>query len=209
MSVTFSEIRIACIVEGQGEEQAVPSLIHKIARERELPSPVIPKPIRCKRDQLHREHRFENSVRFAASAAGASGAILILLDADDDCPATVGPELLRRATAAARNVPVSMSLASREFESWFISAAESFRGFRGLPENLTVPFDAEKIRGAKEWLRRNMTGSSSYRPTVDQLHFTRQMDLVLARKSASFARFEREVVRLIRKLTANGQAQAP
>ncbi len=115
-------------------------------------------------------------------------------------PAKIGPHLLRRAESAAGRVPVAVSLAYREYESWFLAAAEGFRGFRGLPASLEAPGNSEEIRGAKEWLRKIADVGSSYRPTVDQLLFTRQLDLQLARRSRSFVRFERELLWLLERL---------
>jgi len=68
-----------------------------------------------------------------------------------------------------------------------------------LPPDLSAPDNFEQIRGAKEWLRRAAAGHS-YRPSVDQLSFARKLDLNLARKSRSFRRFEREVLRLTAEL---------
>ena len=41
-------------------------------------------------------------------------------------------------------------LAKKEFEAWFLAAAESLRGQQGLPLDLTSPHYPENIRGAKE-----------------------------------------------------------
>ncbi len=142
----------------------------------------------------------ERAVQVAAKIAGSPGGVLILVDADDDCPAGVGPNLLERAPMAARGVPVATSLACREYESWFLAAADCFRGFRGLPTGLEAPENSEKIRGAKEWLRKKAGAGASYRPGVDQLQFTRRLDLDLARRSRSFRRFERELLRLLKRL---------
>ncbi len=39
-------VRICCIVEGQGEVQSVPALIHRICADRKVITPIVPRPIR-------------------------------------------------------------------------------------------------------------------------------------------------------------------
>jgi hypothetical protein len=192
-----NSFRLCCIVEGHGEIDAVPALVHRICQERRVPAPVIPRPMRCDRHRLIKSGETERAVRLAIKGTHPSGGVLMLADADDDCAAKIGPQLLERARQAAGNVPVALSLACREYESWFLSAAESFRGFHGLPADLATPVNAEEIRGAKEWLRKSAGTGGNYRPSVDLVRFTRQLDLELARRSQSFRRFEREVLALI------------
>ena len=105
----------------------------------------------------------------AALRVDTAGGVLVLLDADDDCPAALGPALLERARAARSDVPISVVLANREFEAWFIAAAESLAGTHGFPADLTAPADPEKIRGAKEWLGQRKTDGRPYKPTVARL----------------------------------------
>lgn len=92
---------------------------------------------------------------------------------------------------------VSVIIAKREFETWFLTAAQSLGGLRGLCEGLTAPRDPEAIRGAKEWLSRNMVPGKKYSPTVDQTALVAKMDLTVARSCKSFDRLCREIGRLI------------
>lgn len=193
-------VRLCCIVEGHGEVKSVPALIHRICIDRQVSAPIVPTPIRWDRHRLVKPGEAERAVQVALKFAGAAGGVLILVDADDDCPAKIGPLLMQRAASAAGGVPFAVSLACREYESWFLAAAEGFRSFRGLPASLEAPGNFQEIRGAKEWLRKMAGTGSSYRPTVDQLLFTRQMDLQLARRSRSFVRFERELLKLLERL---------
>ena len=59
---------------------------------------------------------------------------------------------LARATAARGDMLISVVLAKPEFEAWFLAAAESLRGERGLPVQMVAPDDPEGIVHAKEWL---------------------------------------------------------
>ena len=67
----------------------------------------------------------ERAVAFAAGRAGSHGGILVLLDADDDCPAELASRLLRRARQSRPDRPIRVVLAKAEYESWFLAAAAS------------------------------------------------------------------------------------
>jgi hypothetical protein len=107
-----------------------------------------------------------------------------LFDADDDCPATLGPELQRVAEAVRPGSRVAVVLAVREFEAWFLAAAESLRGRRGLPDDHEPPTAPECVQDAKGWLRKRQIDGLSYSPTVDQPGLAAAFDLDVARRSA-------------------------
>jgi hypothetical protein len=174
---------IAPIVEGHGEQQAVPILLRRIAAHtnaRQVPR--INPPIRVKSGSfLNDEHYFAKYVGMAAhKAAQENGTVLILLDCDDDCPAPLGPSLLARAKAVRDDVKYIVALAHSEFETWFIAAIESLNA-GGVP-----PREIEGIRNAKGWLGEKMR--ISYDPITHQHQFAREFDLELAQRSDSFKR---------------------
>jgi hypothetical protein len=136
----------------------------------------------------------ERAVDAMASKVGSVGGVLVVLDADDDCAARLGPELLKRARQARTDTRVAVVLANREFEAWFLAAAPSLAGRQGLPAQLDPPDDAEAIRGAKEWLTRARTDGHPYRPTIDQAALASSFDMTMARaNSPSFGKLLREV----------------
>ncbi|MGH9152683.1 MAG: DUF4276 family protein [Acidimicrobiales bacterium] len=192
---------ISCIVEGHGEVSSVPILLRRIA-ESLNPAVVVsvPPPLRVPADKLCRPGELERHVELAARKVGAGGGVLVLLDADDeeDCPARLGPELLARCIAQRSDLPVAVVLAKREFEAWFLAAATSVAGRRGLAHDLQGPENPEEVRGAKEWLRRHMASGTTYAPTQDQPALTAVFDVSEARAaSPSFDKCHREVVRLL------------
>ena len=85
---------IAPIVEGHGEETAVPELIRRIAYEIGVFDVKVAKAIRVHRGALVNRSELERAVRLASFKAAA---VLVLLDADGDCPAQLGPRLQLRA----------------------------------------------------------------------------------------------------------------
>jgi hypothetical protein len=121
-----------------------------------------------------------------AKAAERNGTVLILFDCEDQCPAELGPQLLEQARAVRNDVRMLVALSYREYETWFVTAARSLRGVRGVPMDLEPPTDPEAIRGAKEWLGQRMT--APYDPIIHQAEFSRAIDLDQARANTSFER---------------------
>lgn len=184
-------VLIVPIVEGHGEIGALPTLLHRLA-EIAVPETAIRvnPPLRVKSGSfLNDESYFRKSVSLAgAKAAQSDGTVLILLDCEDDCPGTLGPSLLERARAVRSDVKIIVVLAYREFESWFVAAARSLRGCRGLPADLEPPPNHESIRDAKGWLGTRM--SEPYDPIIHQIEMARTFDLQEAATNPSFRRFK-------------------
>lgn len=194
-------VRIASIVEGHGECEAVTILIRRIAQA--LDPALVPSVypvLRVPASRLVKQGEIERAIEFAARKNSGQGAILVLLDCEDGCPATEAPDLLKRATIAKPGLPISVVLAKREFEAWFIAAAKSLRGHRDLPADLTSPSYPEGIRGAKEWLADRMPPGRGYSEASDQPALTAIFDMDVARQSDSFDKCYREVVRLLNLL---------
>jgi hypothetical protein len=200
-------VEIACIVEGDGEEEALPVLLRRIIEQFD---PALAwtirlhPPIRRPRDQLKRQEILVRVIDLAARRLTGPGAVLVLIDADDACPASLGPTMLSWARAARSDTLISVVLASIEYEAWFLASAESLRGHRGLPDNLIPPPDPEAISGAKEWLSRHLPRGQSYSPTEHQASFSAMVDLDLARQRApSFDKLCRDVRRLVDAMRAD------
>ena len=194
-------VKIGCIVEGESEVATVPLLIRRIAANLypELPI-VVPPPIRRPRNKVVKENELERAVEFVARQIGGQGAIFIILDSDEDCPAELGPVLLHRALQARNDLPIAVVIAKNEFEAWFLAAAESLRGQRGLRNNIRAPNDPETIRGAKEWLGRQMEGTRKYSERFDQPALAALFDIEQARQADSFDKCYRDIVRLLHEL---------
>lgn len=174
--------RVSCIVEGHGEVAALPVLLRRLATWRDPDSYVdIPQPIRVSRGRfLNRPEEFERHLFLAGGKCGDDGWVLILLDADDDCPARLGPDLLKRAKNVLPHHSVSVVLANREFEAWYIGAANSLQGHRGLTVTaMDLIVDPEVPRNAKGWLGSRMS-NGIYGETTDQPAFAAHMDLAQA-----------------------------
>lgn len=192
-------VTIASIVEGRGEVEAVPILLRRVASQ---VSPNIQvnalRPIRVQRNQILKEGQLERSVELAARRiGGGEGRILILLDSDDDCPKELADEMLGRAKAARGDQRIRVVLAKREYEAWFLAAARSIAGLRGIDKSTTPPAAPESVKGAKEWLGRRMPANRAYSPTRDQPALTAVFDMDAARAAPSFDKLWRDVEYLL------------
>jgi hypothetical protein len=186
------------IVEGHGEVLSVEKLLWRVARDANPAAAIhVNPPIRVKAGAFcHDASTRSRFVRLAAAKARQlSGVVLVLLDSEDECPARLGPELLASIASEAADVPAVVTLAHREYETWFVAAAESLRGSDGLAADAVRPADPEVTRDAKGWLSERMV--DRYDPVRHQLAFTRSFDLVAARSVASFDRFCRKISALV------------
>lgn len=187
-------INVVSIVEGDGEVAALPVLLRRI-NEWKNPDVLcnVLRPIRVRRDQfLNRQDVFSKQLQIAAALAEDDGWVLILLDADDDCPKDLASQVLQRATEVIPHRRVSVVLANKEFEAWFIASVDSFNGRRGFVLGKTVVPDAETIRGGKEWISKHIP-DGKYHEVTDQPAFAAMIDLeAVHEKSRSFRKLCKE-----------------
>lgn len=190
-------VTIASIVEGDGERFALPKLLHRIAADHGVYNLHAAEPWRTPRSKLIAARGVEKAVDAVATRVRGRGGILVLLDADDDCPAQCGPGLLARTCGARQDMRIRVVLANREYEAWFLAGAASLAGKHEFPSDLRPPDNAERIRGCKEWLTRQRARGHPYKETVDQAPLSSSLDLRLAREnSPSFDKFYRDVALL-------------
>lgn len=189
--------RLVCIVEGDGEVEALPVLCNRIARE--LLSVrhwyVDEQPIRLPRSRIvdqsaespRRSANMHEMKRVLGLAATRRpDAILVCCDADDDCPAAWSQSMPTEARVRQIKLPVASVMACREFESWLLwgVGVKERRRVRAQHPDRT-PRDAKKAL-------RELFGS--YKPTLDQKRLTRQIHLPSAwAGSDSFAKLVRSI----------------
>lgn len=176
-------IRIAVVVEGYGDVQAMPVLIGKIGGK--LGKMIIASdPIRAGEwPSLRNIGKLERSLDLAASRE--PDGILVALDLDDGCPVDEGIQFQNRVDAwlAGRQIPVTSVFLTREYETMFLHCPGSLGAF----DPTALPAQPNNIRGAKERIR-DLIGRR-YRETQDQKAFTARLDLdILYRESRPFRR---------------------
>lgn len=164
------------IVEGQGDEAATPVLLRRLVGVAEAWEIQIARPHRRKRSLLVQRDTLVSAIRVARLTEGCA-AILVLLDADDDCPKELAPRLTQWAREAADPIPCEVVVANREYEAWLLAGIAPLLGTHGLLAD-TEPHPAPEIpRDAKGQLEARMSQASSYMPTVDQPRLTAGFDM--------------------------------
>jgi len=191
-------MKIQPIVEGHGEVAAVPILLRRLRDEAGMFDVDVLRPIRQKRSHLVQKSTLQRAVQLAKLQPGCM-AILILFDADDDCPKDIAPQLLEWACEVAGSTPCSVIMAVREYEAWFLATMESLRSKSGIKSDADSFSEPELIRGAKEAIEHNMMRGFSYMETVNQPAFTAIFDMHVAfRECRSFRKMVTSFGDLIR-----------
>ena len=201
-------LHIAPIVEGHTEAGCVERLLQRIWTEL-LSGPermqVLPTS-RGNRDGLVHPSRDDLAEKVEEAHASLSrrlrrdvsgrGMLLLLLDAESDCPAELAPRLLAAARQARCDADIACVLAKRQLENWFKAAAASLVGVSGLPSDLAVPANAEEGSG-DAWLTKQMQKRDrrrKYTKPADAVELARRMDLQQCRDhSPSFDKLCREL----------------
>lgn len=198
----MSRLRVAPIVEGHGEYQAIRTLLRRVWTEL-LGGEFIDviKPIRWPKSKLVREHEISRATDLALRKLAASNQsgdpmlVLLLLDADRDPACILGPQLRDYAARQHQNADIACVLAVIEYETWFVASAESLQDYLDLPADQSVPQNPEEARLGKAWIDRHFR-ETKYSETVDQPRLTSAMDLQLCRRrSRSFDKLCRELER--------------
>lgn len=202
--------QIAAIVEGPGEENAVPSLVRRILQERLVRYDIeIPRAkVKVAKGKGGLKKRLESYI--GRALVDGCAAILVLLDADNDCPLELASDLSARASALNAPVPIAIVCAKSEYETWFICSLSNGEG-DGIRRRLDMqsgavcPDDPESIRNAKDWLENFMPSGRAYRETSDQDNLTHHIaiDAVHA-KSRSFRRLCNAVQELVDAVDSSG-----
>ncbi|MDY3556108.1 DUF4276 family protein [Gemmata sp. JC717] len=200
---------VSLIVEGHSEARgAVERLLHRIWSElfvSPMPLRVLP-PSRCKRDSfLNPQHpEFVSKIEEAMLKLGQQlrrdpsgrGVLFVLLDAEADCPATLGPALLAAAKGVRSDADIACVLAKQMFENWIVAGASALASVNELPESLPPRPTPENGSGAS-WLDhqlRQRNKGRKYKKTVDAEVFVRAMDLHECRdNSRSFRKLLKEL----------------
>jgi hypothetical protein len=188
---------VGSVVEGRGEVSAMRLLLTRVAAEmfgyHQLE--VLP-PVLVKRNQMLRPAVLDRSITLArlkldaAAAVGDGRLVLVLLDADDDLPCVIAPQIMKSGTRD--DVDVTCVVANREYETWFVAAAASLTEYLDVPTAQQWPSDVEAAGLKKAWIERHFRGH--YSPSVDQAKLTARMDLEMCRGgSPSFDKLCREL----------------
>ena len=184
------------IVEGQGDQTSIRIVIDRVVSDMGGFLRV-ERPFRVKRNKVIKPNELERSIDFAMSTRPNTSAVLLLLDADDDCPKERGAELKARGqTHIGNRGYFGVVLANREFEAWFLADLEGLSGGIDGAPFIALPDDVESVRGAKDRLCEAL--GRPYRPTADQAAFASRFDLRrAAERCRSFRKLQAELARIL------------
>lgn len=180
------------IVEGEGEVAALPELLYRILYQMHGRHDVLvgwgkSGVVNAKgRDTLE-----NNLAKFLHHAQNKpdSAAILILVDADNDCPVIKANELAYKGRQINAAIPIEVVYAHREYESWFLASWDTVKGSLGLEDTLSPSNAVENVADPKQWITNLMPQGQSYKPTKNQSLCSTAIDLDLAHQnSRSFRR---------------------
>jgi uncharacterized protein DUF4276 len=180
---------VQILVEGSGDEFAVPELLRRLRVECGAFNLTFDHPIRRKRADLANEQGVRYAVQLALKKERGCDGILIVFDSDKDCPKTLAPRVRKWVQIESPDLPAEVVIAHREYEAWFLAALESLRGRRGIREDARSHPRPESVRGAKETLEASMVRGAKYIEKIHQPAFTALFDLAAAYRSCrSFRR---------------------
>lgn len=148
---------IASVVEGHGEAAALQGLLQRlIPHLREDAYAHVLPPHRVPRDRILKPAPLAQALTIVTARQPQPTAVLVLLDADDECAVELATKVHELAQTSHAHVALTAVVAVREFEAWFLAGAAGLAGHMGLPNDLAPPLQPESIRGAKEWLSARM-----------------------------------------------------
>lgn len=166
---------IAPIVEGHGDVAALPVLLRRIQ-----PSLLVARPVRFPRSRLLIDEHLDRAVRIAASNIREKGAVLLVVDSDDDCAAIRGPEFEERMRRVLPQTMVRAVLAVREFEAWIVGGDAQY--------GVEAPDTAGDLKG------RIRDRHGVYSEAADQPRLTSRIDIERLEKcSRSFRKLSKVV----------------
>jgi hypothetical protein len=213
--------RLVLLVEGDGEVQAVPSLVGRLLTQ--LPDDCQGQlfldnaPMRIGGVHQITGKRQGDLARHLGNAAKRSklGAALLVLDGDADrvegkpfCAVEVARTLAQRATAAGAGAAFSFAAVflRQEYESLLLAVADQFLGLK--PGVALPPAPEESPRDAKGWLHENLV--DGYNPTDRQLELTRAVkDWEPVRLLNCFQRLEHALTELAVAVTTSQHIVSP
>jgi hypothetical protein len=183
--------RFYAVVEGQGEELAVPNLLCRLSADlgREDATWMVV----GRRNAMKKRSVVEAQCEDLRRRGDCDGALL-LQDGEDDCPREDGPRIASWVAEQRLPFPVAITLFYREYETLFLACLSSLAGkslvdprgraLHPIDPAATFDGDPQRPRDAKGALNRFFPAKHPYRPTTHQLALTRALDLAALRASA-------------------------
>lgn len=178
------------LVEGPGDEGAVPVLLRRIiqAHYPDSMGVAIGHPMVAGGNTGLITH-YERFLEYKRAGTSGCGGVLVLLDADEDCPKDLACELAGRALACNLPYPLAVVVARCEYEAWLLASASEMEDRLPRADRVKVPADLEGVRNPKSLLTEMMGPGRAYKETIDQARLSAKLNLSLAEENCrSFRR---------------------
>ena len=192
---------IVPVVEGPGDRSAFPILLRRILWDRYCKYDIGVESAKSANSKQKLLRDYEKFLRYASIEPSCAG-IIVLLDADDECPVEEVSELTERTKSLQLKQPVTIVEANREYETWFVANLDSQQGFEirgrlGIDVSESYRGELEDIH-AKSWLKRRMPPGRTYKETSHQAALSSLIDIEhTQQRSRSFRRFCHAVEELL------------
>jgi hypothetical protein len=191
----MTRLAVYPVVEGHGEVESVGILLRRVWTELLHQEYVeVLHPHRVPRSKIVKADEIRRAIELGRRKLEVARnverrMVLVLLDADDDVPCVLAPQI--QGSIGSPGIDVSIVIANAEYETWFVGAAESLEDLLLLPD--PPPTAPEVDRCRKRWIEVRMR-SRQYSETVDQPRLTARMDPALCRdRCPSFDKLCREL----------------
>ncbi len=142
-------------------------------------------------------------------------AVIVVVDADTDCPRELATNLAARVVNLNLSAPVTIVCPKSEFEAWIIASlseelGDEIRNRLCIENSVVGPDNPENVRNAKRWLNDRMPRDRTYKPTQDQEKLTYYISLDLVHdRSRSFRRLCHAMEELVEALDENVSGVTP
>lgn len=190
-------INIFSIVEGHGEISAVPILIRRIANEicGRFDVACLP-PYRLPRGRMLIDlTRVIALGRAQLAGLEGDGHIVIIMDADEECPATLATTVRNHCRDVWDDETIKLIFACQEYEAWFLASNMNVNHHRDLRDETPTLENPEVLRSPKGFFERQfLRPGRFYSETIDQPKFSAAMDIETARRALSFDKFYRDLL---------------
>ena len=189
--MTVSKLRIGAVCEGVSDRLALRALLPRITAVEGTFIELGDSFDAGGRGNLTARGGIEKYYRLAAPGHGA---VLVLLDADRDCPVRLAQGLARRVGALDPRVPVAIVAANHELEAWFLADIGSIVGqpVKGrvlIADPAESPEDPDSVRNPKSRLMALVAAWTTYKESRDPASLATLIDPdVVAGRSRSFRR---------------------
>lgn len=166
---------VAPIVEGHGDVIALPILLRRMNS-----ALIVKRPVRFPKTKLMMPEHLQRAARIAASNIQTPGAVLLVMDADEECAATRAANMSRLLGEYLPGQMCKVALAVREFEAWIVGGDDYY-----------AVLDADAA-GNLEGRIRDRYGV--YSETADQPRLIARADLARLEQTSRSFRHLRKVV---------------